>query len=192
MHDGGDPAQAGPAAAITTDEQTPCVGDTVTLEGCVNALPGTTVTASFAITSGPNASDWTPFAQDVPVDGDSFALQWQAPEEAGGASAMLRATFTDPNGATYTAYQYAFNVVLAAEVCAPVDDDCMGGFVMDPVCETSSGGPTTAAEDTDATDPGGAARGCGCRSAGDAGGAWGILGFVLLCGPWRRNRAVTM
>ncbi len=195
VHDEGDPAADGPAGAISTGEQSPCVGDTVRIEGCVSALPGTTMTASFAITSGPDASDpdWTAFAEDVPVQGDQFALEWVVPQEAGGASTLLRVDFTDPNGETYTAYQYEANVVLPADSagCGAEPDDCMGGFVMDPACETTGAGSTTDAAETDsgtsAAGSDGGDDGCGCRSQGDTPAGWGVLGLVALLARRRRQ-----
>lgn len=198
VHDGGEPADDGPAAAITTREQSPCVGDTVPIEGCVNALPGSTMTAYFAIDSGlaPSDSDWIPFAEDVPVEGGSFTLDWEAPQEAGGASASLRIDVTDPNGATYTAYQYELNVVLAegSAGCGADTDGCMGGFVMDPACETTGSGSTTDASGTDSSTStaGGTAGGdgCGCRSQGGTPAFWEVLSlFGLVVLRRRRLRA---
>ncbi len=181
VHDGGDPAADGPAASITTREQSPCVGDTVTVEGCVDALPGTTMTASFAI-EGPDP-EWIPFAENVPVEGEAFALGWATPQEASGESAMLRVDFTDPNGVTYTAYQYELVIVLPADSagCAGDTDDCSVAFVMDPACETTGGGSTTDETDTDSAPADDAGdEGCGCRSQGRAPAVWGLLGLFGL------------
>lgn len=198
VHDGGDPATGGPAAAITTREQSPCVGDTVPIEGCVDALPGTTMTASFAVDSGPEAGepDWIPFAEDVLVEGGSFTLDWEAPQAAGGESVLLRIDFTDPNGATYTAYQYEPNIVLPEESagCAADSDGCMGGFVPDPACGTTTSGSTTDAEETDSgtstpggTEVGGEDDGCGCRSQDDSPARWGVFSALMLLARRRRR-----
>ncbi len=185
VHDGGDPAADGPAAAITTREQSPCAGDTVTVEGCVNALPGTTMTASYAIESGGSNPDWTPFAENVPVEGEAFTLDWEAPLKAGGGSVILRIDFTDPNGATYTAYQYEPNIVLPADSagCAADTDGCSLGFVMDPACETTGDGSTTGDTETDsAPAQDGGDGGCGCRSPGETSAAWLLVLLGLVAG----------
>lgn len=85
------------------------------------------------------------------MQGEGFTLDWDAPQEAGGASTMLRIDFTDPNGVTYTAYQYELNVVLPAGSARYGADpeDCMDGFVMDPACETTGNGSTMDASRTD-------------------------------------------
>lgn len=196
VHDGGDPATDGPAAAITTREQSPCVGDIVSIEGCVNALSGTTMTASFAIDSDPEAEelDWVPFAEDVLVEGASFTLGWEAPPAAGGESVLLRIDFTDPNGATYTAYQYEPNIVLPAESagCAADSDGCVGGFVPDPACELPGTGSTT---DDGGTDSGTRAAetedgsGCGCHSQDGTPAPWGLFGALALLSRRRRRRS---
>jgi MYXO-CTERM domain-containing protein len=217
VHDGGDPASSGPAAAVTTGEQTPCVGDTVQMEGCVNALPGTTMTGYYAVTSGPGTEDpnwqpdWVPFVENVAVEGDAFTIDWDAPEEAGGESAMLRIDFTDTNGVTYTAYQYELNIVLPAGSagCAADPDDCAAGFIQDPACETTGAdgtdtgdtagtgttGETSGASATDngsstagesGDDPGNDG-GCGCRTRGGSPTALGLLALMGLLGIRRRR-----
>ena len=134
VHDGGDPAASGPAAAITTGQESACSGDTISTEGCVSALPGTTMTAFYTANPGPDPFDstWVPIAdaENVPVEGEQFMLDWEVPGEAAGTSAILRIDFTDPNGMTYTAYQYEPIIMLPDESAACADEpvDCTGGL----------------------------------------------------------------
>lgn len=192
VYDGGDPAADGPAAAVTTGEQLPCVGDTVTVEGCVSALPGTTMTAYFAIDSDAAEPDWIQFADNVPVEGEAFTLDWEAPQEAAGRSTILRIDFTDPNGATYTAYQYEPNIVLPMESagCAADTDGCSPGFVMDPACDAGTESTTDDAE-TD-TAPGVDTRdgGCGCHAPAGRPAQWGLLALLGLLVRRRRTRGL--
>ncbi|MGH1343767.1 MAG: MYXO-CTERM sorting domain-containing protein [Nannocystales bacterium] len=199
VHDGGDPAANGPAAAITTNEQTPCVGDSILLEGCVDALPGTTMTASFAVDSDTTEPTWVPFAQDVPIDGEAFSVNWVTPQETSGESVLLRVDFIDPNGASYTAYQYEPNIVLPAESagCAPGPSGCEGGFVMDPACETTGAGSTSDSGETDrgigtagGAEDGPTDEGCGCRSPETLPGSGGVLGLLGLLALRRRRSPI--
>ncbi len=197
VHDGGDPAAEGPAAAITTAEQSPCVGDTVLVEGCVNALPGTTMTASFAVDSGAAASesDWIAFSEDVLVQGDQFSIAWEVPPEVGGTSTMLRVAFTDPNGAVYVAYQYEPNIVLTQTSAGCIEDidDCADGIVVDPACNSTGAAAETTDTDSETsgseTNADAAKSGCDCRSRGGAPGLWGLLWCAMFVGRRRRSGA---
>lgn len=199
VYDGGDPAQSGPAAAITNGQQLTCAGATASTTGCVSALPGTTMTALYTVDPGPDpsASPWVPvpMALHVPVEGVQFTLDWDVPAEAAGASTILRIDFTDPNGRTYTAYQYDPVIVLSEESagCADEPDEpeaCEAGRGEDPSCgatQTDSD-PGLDGSDTD-TDTGVAdAVGAdgGCRAGGGppvGGGALGSLFLLALLRP---------
>lgn len=152
--DGGDPADIGPGGAITTVGQNKCVGEVVPIEGCVDALPGSTMTAYYASTDGAEMDgwepDWKPIVEDLEIEADSFSVEWTASEDVGGDSVMIRVDFTDPMDRTYTAHQFDLDVILPAGSmgCAPDPDGCEGGFIMDPACETGTGGDGTG--DTDA------------------------------------------
>ncbi len=186
VHDGGDPAAGGPAAAITTGKQLPCPGDTVRVEGCVSALPGTTMTAFFTTNPSPDPSDstWIPFAEDVPVQGEHFTLEWEVPPQASSTSTILRVDFTDPNGMTYTAYQYGTIIVFPEDSagCTDEPDDCLEGVVEDPSCETTMTDPETSTAGAVGDDG-------GCRLQGTAPTGWGALGLLGLLGL-RRRRAL--
>lgn len=186
VHDGGDPATGGPAAAITTGQQSLCVGEQVRVEGCINALPGSTMTAYFTTDPSPKPADstWTAFAEEVPVEGEQFVLTWEAPPQAAGESTILRVDVTDPNGATYTAYQYETVLVRSAESpgCAEDPGECTGGFGGEPSCET------TGTETDTGTSTGGAAggEGRGCHLPGVPLGGWEMLSLLSLLAHRRR------
>src|SRR5690606_21853 len=78
------------------------------IEGCVDALPGTTMTAYYTGTAtekgAPWAPDWKPFLEDQPVSGDPFAIEFTPPEEVVGQSVAIMVQFEDPEGRTYTAH----------------------------------------------------------------------------------------
>lgn len=190
VHDGGEPAERGPAAAVTSGEQAVCVGDTVRVEGCVDALPGATMNVAFALsTPDVGEPEWVPVAEGVDVDGDTFVIEWTAPEAAGGASVMVRVDITDPNGETYPAYQHELDIILPAPSagCGGEVDDCEVGFVMDPACETGNSAtgtdPSTGASQEPAAD-----GGSGCRFAPHRPFGTGILVVLGLVGLVRLRR----
>lgn len=194
--DGEDSAELGPAAAVTSGEQAICVGDSVVVEGCVDATAGTTMTASFAV-GGPGDVDpvWTPFAENIDVEGDTFSLSWAAPEAASGETMMVRVEFTDPNGATYVAYQHELDIVLPSSSagCGGDTDGCEGGFVPDPACDGGSSTtelePGTTGDETPTQTSGG--DGCGCRHQRQDLSGVGILALLCLLATRRqRDRTV--
>lgn len=214
--DGGDPHAIGPGAAITTREQTPYKDETVTIEGCVNALPGSTMTAYFASTAGASDPDWepgwTPFVEDVPVEGESFTLDFLAPGEVAGETLMVRLDVTDPMDRTYEAHMKENVIVLKG---MGMDCETGGSFIGGAGCgdddsgtseggsasetdgsatsdptqtpDTDSGGSSGSTAPIDGDDDGGD-KGCGCSSTG----ATAPLGFGLLFVAFaavRRRRA---
>ena len=183
VHDGGDPAAGGPAAAITTGQLLRCPGDTLRVEGCVSALPGTTMTAFFTTNPSPDPSDstWIPFAEDVPVQGEQFTLELEIPQEAGNTSTIVRVDFTDPNGMTYTAYQYETIIVFPEDSvgCADEPDDSMEEVDTDPSHETTETSTASAVGDD----------GGGCRLQGTPPAGWGALSLLGLF-ALRRRRAL--
>ena len=221
--DGGDPADIGPSAAVTTLGQNKCVGEMVPIEGCVDALPGSTMTAYYGITTSEGAGDpnwepdWVPFVEDLEVEGDTFSLDWVAPQEVGGESVMIRLDVTDPMDRTYTAYQFELNVILPAGSpgCSAGTGGCEGTFIMDPECGGTGDGSTSDGGDTSSTgtsgeagtstgmattgtdtapgsgdDGGGGGGGCACTSgerSRDASG-WLVLGLLGVLGLGRRRR----
>jgi MYXO-CTERM domain-containing protein len=153
--DGGDPMDIGPGGAITTTEQTPYKGESVPIEGCVNALPGSTMTASFASTGGASSPDWepewTPFAEDVAVEGEAFTLDFLAPEEFAGETLMVRIDITDPMDRTYEAHMKQNVIVLKG-----METDCEtgGDFIGGAGCgesESDTSGMASGSESAEGT-----------------------------------------
>lgn len=155
----GDPDAVAPAIAITTGEQVLYKNGSGIIEGCVDALQGSTLAAYWAIAQ--DDPEWISFVEDEPVAGESFAIEFDAPEGLVGESGMLRVDITDPMGRTTTAYGIELVIVLPTDDPGSCGDG--GGFVADPGCEDTGG----SAESTGggATDDGGIVTG----TSGDAG-----------------------
>ncbi|MEM7152231.1 MAG: MYXO-CTERM sorting domain-containing protein [Myxococcota bacterium] len=201
--DSSDVAASGPAHAITNTEEVINRNETVTLEGCVSAMEGSTLTAYYALAL-PEV-DWQVFIEDDPISGDSYAVEFDPPEEVAGESLIMRIDVTDPMGRTYTNYMRELVIILGTD--GPGECDGMG-FIGGAGCEGDSGGTetdgdaatsavgdetagdgtsasTTPGQDGgDGVDPGG----CGCQSdSTPTPWALGLLG-VVLWGRRRRNR----
>lgn len=204
----GDPDSIGPAGAVITGELTPYKNDKVMIEGCVDAMPGTTFTASWALTD--IEPQWVPYVEDASIDGDMWMFELTPPEAMWGESAMLRIDFTDPMGRVYTTYQADPMLVINAD--NPDACDQGGSFIGTP-CDTSgsdsgsgtgddagastggsgdSGASATGATagtggqqtgDDGGTDP----SGCAC-SQGDAGPTWESFAMITLVAAGRRRR----
>lgn len=141
VHDG-DPAALGPAAAITSEEIIVYSDETAQIEGCVHAIPGTTVTGYFSLTpqSGDN-SDWQPewvqFAEDVPVEGDTFAIDIMPGEAYATERLLVYLEFTDPQGRSSEAHM-PFLISVLAGMGAGCDTEG-GGFIGMPGCGGDDG-----------------------------------------------------
>lgn len=203
IHDG-DPTAVGPVGAISTGELTPYRDQTVTVEGCVDALPGTTFSVSYGLSVA--EPDWTEYATGLEIDGDSFAFDITPPAVLHGESGMLRVDFTDPMDRTYTAFQMQNILVIDSDNPNGECED-QGNFIGTPCSESggpdesSSGGsggvPSSTGESTAETNAdssgtpqtgggGDEPKGCGC-DAGDTTPTHGWWAGVLLLG-WRRRR----
>ena len=215
VFDGGDPAtDIGPPAAVDDDgDATVFVGQSLAVSGCVDALPGSTMTASYAGT-GPSHPDWVAFAEDVAVDGATFDIDFLAPEEAGGSSVVIRIEVTDPMDRVYTAYRYDLVSVIEG---GGGGCDTGTSFFGDTGCAGSSGGtasttsdaptttagpgggPTATSGPVDATTGGTAdatggpgqndtgSSGCACTASPER-GALPWLGLLVLLSMWRQRR----
>lgn len=172
-----DLASAPPALAVSSGEIIVYDDDEpAKVEGCVRAMEGATLTASFTVRDD-EPRTWTAFAEDVPVTGESFALPLVVPPEGIDRELVLRVEVVDPLGRQHTGYMQgqAFVLHRLPDNPGPV-----------PTGSESSGsedsGDATAAEESDAA-------GCGCdASAGPSG--WGLLALVLL-GRGRLSRGRT-
>jgi MYXO-CTERM domain-containing protein len=214
--DGPDPAAVEPAVALMNTEDYMNPDDTLELHGCVRAMPGSTMTGYWSLT-GPEGLEWIPFAENVPIEGESLVLPYTPTEEARGETIALRVDVTDPMQRTFSAYPRQLLVVLKNAV--PGDTEgCneSGNFIGNPNCEgddsgsTSEGGDSSGGAPTSSTSQAsegatsegssvtgdsastapmeGPASGRGCGCrSGEAGGAWAWAGLALL-GLARRRR----
>jgi hypothetical protein len=170
----GDPDAAPPALAITNFDENIYPDQSATIVGCVDAVDGATITASWSFT---DAIAWKPFAVDVPVDGDQFAVDFAPPPETVGVSVMIRVDVTDPMDRTSTAYMADLVTVIEVDTGSTSDtsdtsdtadsDTCGGSFLDVPECpDSSSSGDTTHGDASGGAT--GTSTGEGSGSAGSA------------------------
>jgi MYXO-CTERM domain-containing protein len=185
-----DPAASPPAAALTFPEQIVTFGEQGTVSGCVDAMPGATMTFAWALSSIGQEPVWTEFATDVPVEGSSFELAWEPTIETVSSSVMIRVEVSDPMSRTWTAHGITYIAVIE-DVGG---DGCEeGGFVIGDPCDTDTGetdatGTEGDAEETGPTlldDEGGG--GCSCDARDESTGL-APLGLLVLVGAQLRRR----
>ena len=206
--DGPDLTALGPAAAVATTLDYTFAEDPFVLEGCARGLPGSSLSGYWALTGGDGMLEWAAFAEDVPLDGESWVLPFLPPPVASGQTVALRVDVTDPMQRTFSAYPLNLLTVLpgssndgttgcepeASFVVMPCDSEggepaatSTGLGTSDtgvPGTSGSGGGTgdaTTAPGATLATDTGG----CSCVASAPSQLAW--AGVVVL-GLWRRRR----
>jgi MYXO-CTERM domain-containing protein len=212
--DGPDLAAVAPAAALTNTEDYMFSDEPLVLQGCARALPGSTLTGYWSLTSS-DTLDWKTFAVDVPLDGESIMLPFEAPIEAVGETITLRVDVTDPMQRTFSAYAFHVVAVLAgsggtggcAETGSFIGDNC------DPTTGDGTGAGTGTGEPGSTGDVGGSTTtgtpgggssssssggepetggpkidepvGCGCRTDGGAAWGWAVVTLGLAA---RRRR----
>jgi MYXO-CTERM domain-containing protein len=185
-----DPAASPPAAALTFSEQIVTFGDQATITGCVDAMPGSTMTLTWALSSAVEEPVWIESVVDVPVEGSSFELAYAPPIETVSSSVMIRVEVVDPLDRTWTAHAIAYIGVIEDLG----DDGCEeGGFVTN-ACDTDTDTDTgetgaTGTDDEVGEDPSetgpplteeGGSSGCSCSSAATETGDLGPLGVLPL------------
>lgn len=190
-----DPAASPPAAALTFVEQTVVYGELGSVSGCVDAMPGTTMTLSWALSGIGSEPTWTAFASEVPVEGASFELPFEPPAEAVSSSVMIRAEFADPLARSWTAHGNQYIAVVedngGGEACEE------GGFVTNP-CDTSEGAASDTQGESAGTGSGDELGSSGPAASDESGScscstsesapAWAAaLAFVLLARTRRRG-----
>lgn len=162
--DGPDLAASAPALAIDNTEEVLNKDEPVVIEGCVSAMPGSTITAYWGLAE-PEVQ-WQPFIEDDPVVGESFAVELLPPEELVGNSAMIRVDVTDPMGRSYTNYMRELVIVLGTVGPGSCTDD--GGFIGGPGCGGDSGDSGSSVDDTSG-DGSGASDSTGSEATGEDG-----------------------
>lgn len=211
--DGDDLGAVAPAAALTNLDDYLFAADTLTLRGCVRAMPGSTVSGYWASTDDA-VLDWKPFLEGAPLVGGELELTFEAPPEAVQTTVALRVDVTDPMQRTTSAHMQRLIVVLPGSSGESGDCETGNSFIGDPNCEGSSGGADGSSGgeggSSSSSSGGGAAtggstgedastgaetgkqdlgdRGCACTAGGGEGrsSAWGL---VLLLGLGRRARS---
>ncbi len=193
-----DPALSPPAVGITNTQEVIDQSETVSIEGCASAEAGSTLTAYWGLPAG--EVTWEAFIEDEPVRGESFAFEFDPPEEVAGQSVMIRVDITDPSGRSYTHYMRDQVFILGD----PYPSDCEGSIFIDPGCGESTGasdtetgevgstsgpGPAQSASTGPAQDDGGnAPTGCaGCRTQEPSPPYWAGLLLLGLAGLRRRR-----
>lgn len=190
--DGPDVASAGPAAAVTTQTDVVFAEDSYTIEGCFRAMPGATMSGSWALTNGPDL-EWNLFAEGVALEGDKFTLPFDIPPGAVGETIALRVDITDPMQRSYTAHGVQLLTVLPGNSGASTGCDDEASFIAEPCAtegiDTTMTGPPTStfhatgvvSESSESTasapmqsDP----AGCSCDATGASGAAWAWLIFL--------------
>ncbi|MBV1859324.1 MAG: hypothetical protein KUG77_12990 [Nannocystaceae bacterium] len=191
-----DPALSGPAVGITNTQDVIDQSEAVTIEGCASAQEGSTLSASWGLPAGEVM--WQPFIENDPVLGESFAFEFDPPQEVAGESVMIRVDITDPSGRSYTHYMRDLVYVLGD----PYPAQCEGNVFVDPECDetSSSGGSETGGVDSTSSSTGAGSTGAqseGARASGnDGGGGCRVqapgspfgLGLLLLGLAGRRRR----
>ncbi|WP_143141390.1 hypothetical protein [Nannocystis exedens] len=152
--DGPDLSAVAPAAALMNTEDFLFGEDTLVLHGCVRAMPGSTMSGYWAVT-GADALDWKPFAEGVPIDGDTLELPFKPPPEALVETVALRVDVTDPMQRTFSAYPRALVVVLPGSGEATTGDGCSdtGAFIGNESCGSGTSGGDSTGSDGSSGDP---------------------------------------
>ena len=134
--DGADPASTAPAAAISSPEIIVRANEIAEVEGCVDAMDGSTISAWWAPTEGGGEPQWMPFVEDQPVTTGDFIIDFAPPEEAVGRSIMIRVDVNDPMTRSYTTYMSDLVIVLKGTGGTGGCES--GNFVTSPECGDSS------------------------------------------------------
>lgn len=191
-----DPAASPPAAALTFAEQSVNLSEEASISGCVDAMPGSTMTLSWSNGNINGEPNWVVFGEDIPAVTGSFDLPFAPPIAAASNSVMIRLEIVDPMGREWIAYSRQYIAVVDLVDDTGCDDG--GGFVGHPCDEGSDDGTGTGLESGDGSgddaastsstgpginDDGGAGGSCSCSTSTparmpDMGLAlWGLLGL---------------
>lgn len=165
-----DPALSPPAVGIANTQDVIDQSGTVSIEGCASAQEGSTVTAYWGLPAG--EVTWQPFIDNDPVLGESFAFEFDPPEEVVGESVMIRVDITDPSGRSYTHYMRDQIFVLGD----PYPPQCEGNVFVDPECNETGTSGDTETGDADSTSDTGMASSTGPEQQGEDGGNGGCGG----------------
>jgi MYXO-CTERM domain-containing protein len=94
-----------PAAAIDALEDVLDGTEPITVTGCVDAVEGSTLELAWGEEMAPTVEpQWRTVVEDAPVEGDAFALSFDAPPEADGAIVRFRVRVRDPQDREWIGY----------------------------------------------------------------------------------------
>lgn len=195
-------ASTGPAAAVTTTLDYTFYGDPFVIEGCVRAMPGSTMSGYWALTDN-EPLDWQPFAEGVAFAGDAFSLPFLPPPGAEEETVVFRVDITDPMQRTFVAHGNQLLTVIPgntpsssgcedgvsfiAEPCVTGGMDTSGstasGTSVDATGEQSSGSSTTSGPQQMDT------GGCACAANRAPGAVWA---WLLFLSAWRRRKSTAV
>lgn len=179
LHDG-DPDAVGPAAAITTKEMSVYRNQVAMIEGCIDAVEGSTLSAYWAAAEDLGAGeDWVLYQSDLPTVGDALGFEFAPPPDSVGKIIGLRVVVTDPMDRSYTTYMAGRMTIINADGEGGCGGE--GSFINGSSCDesgssgtaesggsgSSSGTTSVATGETGDTSRGqseGPSGGCGCAS----------------------------
>jgi MYXO-CTERM domain-containing protein len=189
-----DPAANPPAAALTHDDQAVAVGEAAHIEGCVEAMPGSTMTLSWALAGTSEPPVWHVAAADLPVESGRFALELPGPEAVAGRFMLVALEVVDPQGRSWTAH--GDNYIGVLETPSPGESEggeSEGGESEGGESDAGSEGANHDEAGTSEEGPAfGESAGCAC-SFGEhapASPVAGLLAAWLVAGRRRRTQSV--
>lgn len=136
-----------PAAAITTTTEIVYKNEDLVVEGCVDALAGSTATLLWADTAADTLA-WQVYASDVPIEGDGFSIALTPYDEIIDKTVAIRVDVTDPQDRTYSAHMRLLPIFSKMTACPEEGESEGTTFIADPACETDTDAGT---ETTDPT-----------------------------------------
>ncbi len=197
-----DPAleASGPAAAVSTQETVVEAGSTITIEGCVSAMPGSVLNLRWAAVGD---RSWTTAVEDRVVSGPEFTVEFSLPNDLAGQAARIQIEIVDPEGRDTTADMRDLVLVLPAPFDCSADEcgstgepdppgndqgDSTSGTSEDDVSSSGTGNaPMPDDADTDATGQNIDGGSCACTHQPTSGS--GAALFALAFALCRRRRA---
>ena len=122
---GDEAADAGPSVVLLPDDSGAIESNVAhPLRGCVDAVPGSTLTLEYGVIEGSLEPEWIAIDDDVDAATGDLALDFVPPQDTVGTQIQLRLTITDPTGQRYVAYSPESLTVLQGP---EVEDDDDGG-----------------------------------------------------------------
>lgn len=177
----GDPDAAPPAAAIATAEAFVWKNQPVRLEVCVDVQDGSTLTASWALSTAD--PQWTVFLADEPIAAGALELEFLPPPEHAGEYLTVRVEVEDPLGRTAVAHMPGEILAQTIEDPTPGGDTTSGTTGDDEPFDFCRDSPRADDPPPCATPEPTEPAGCGCSTRGPEGP---LLALLLLARRRRR------